>query len=54
MYRVVLSSHLEMSVMVGIDPASTGLKLASALGYHTIDNGIEGLLGAARSGRYCF
>ena len=44
MYKVERSSHLEMSVMIGIDSASTGLKLASALGYHTIDNGIEGLL----------
>ena len=44
MYKVERSSHLEMSVMIGIDSASTGLKLASSLGYHTIDNGIEGLL----------
>ena len=32
-----------MSVMVGIDPQSEGLKRAKDRGYLTIENGIEGL-----------
>ena len=44
MYKIERSEHLEMSVMVGIDPASEGLKSAKDRGYHVIDNGIDGLL----------
>jgi len=44
MYKIERSDCLEMSVMVGIDPASEGLRLAKDRGYHVIDNGIEGLL----------
>lgn len=38
------SEHLEMSVLIGIDPDSDGLKLAQNMGVHTISNGIEGFL----------
>ncbi|MDQ0257113.1 acetaldehyde dehydrogenase [Evansella vedderi] len=44
MYKVERCDHLEMSVMVGIDPTSEGLKRAHNHGYVTIDNGIDGLL----------
>jgi acetaldehyde dehydrogenase (acetylating) len=44
MYKIERSGYLEMSVMVGIDPASEGLKRAKSRGYHVIDNGIDGLL----------
>lgn len=44
MYKVERCEHLEMSVMVGIDPESEGLRRAKTRGYQTIDNGIEGLL----------
>ncbi|WP_226037530.1 acetaldehyde dehydrogenase (acetylating) [Aquibacillus saliphilus] len=44
MYKVERSEHLEMSVMVGIDPESEGLRRARNRGYQTIDSGIEGLL----------
>lgn len=39
-----LSEYLEMSVMVGIDPASDGLARAKRLGYATTHEGIEGLI----------
>lgn len=39
-----LSEYLEMSVMVGIDPASVGLARAKRLGYATTHEGIEGLI----------
>lgn len=44
MYKIERSDVLEMSVMVGIDPASDGLKRAKDRGYETISNGIEGLM----------
>jgi acetaldehyde dehydrogenase (acetylating) len=43
MYKIERCDALEMSVMVGIDPESEGLKRARDRGYATIDNGIEGL-----------
>ncbi|WP_405093199.1 acetaldehyde dehydrogenase (acetylating) [Micromonospora sp. NBC_01392] len=39
-----LSEHLEMSAMVGIDPASDGLARARRLGVPTTSDGVEGLL----------
>ena len=44
MYKIERCDALEMSVMVGIDPSSEGLKRASDRGYEVIDNGIDGLL----------
>ncbi|KGR79979.1 acetaldehyde dehydrogenase (acetylating) [Ureibacillus manganicus] len=44
MYKIERCEHLEMSLMVGIDPDSEGLKRAKSRGYLAIDNGIEGLL----------
>ncbi len=38
------SKHLEMSVMVGIDPASDGLARAKRLGIKTTHEGVEGLI----------
>ena len=43
MYKIERCDALEMSVMVGIDPQSDGLRRAKDRGYLTIDNGIEGL-----------
>ena len=43
MYKIERSSVLEMSVMVGIDPESDGLKRAKERGYEIISNGIDGL-----------
>lgn len=44
MYKVERSPVLEMSVMVGIDPNSDGLKRAKDRGYEIISNGIDGLM----------
>lgn len=44
MYKIERSPVLEMSVMVGIDPQSDGLKRAQKRGYEIISNGIEGLM----------
>ena len=44
MYKIERCEHLEMSVMVGIDPQSEGLQRAKERGYLAIDNGIDGLL----------
>ncbi|PAQ16147.1 acetaldehyde dehydrogenase (acetylating) [Bacillaceae bacterium SAOS 7] len=44
MYKIERSHYLQMSVMVGIDPGSEGLKRARERGYETIDSGIDGLL----------
>ncbi|MCE9650496.1 MAG: acetaldehyde dehydrogenase (acetylating) [Parvibaculum sp.] len=38
-----LSKHLEMAVMVGIDPASDGIARAARLGVATTSGGIDGL-----------
>lgn len=43
MYKIERSPLLEMSVMIGIDPNSEGLKRAAERGYVTITNGISGL-----------
>ncbi|MFC7492994.1 MULTISPECIES: acetaldehyde dehydrogenase (acetylating) [unclassified Nocardioides] len=40
------AEHLEMGVMVGIDPASDGLARAAKLGLETTHEGVEGLLGS--------
>ena len=44
MYKIERSDVLEMSVMVGIDPQSDGLKRAKDRGYETIATGIDGLM----------
>lgn len=44
MYKIERSHVLEMSVMVGIDPASDGLQRAKDRGYETISTGIDGLV----------
>lgn len=44
MYKLERSDYLEMTVMIGIDPASEGLKRAKDRGYEVIDNGIAGFL----------
>ena len=44
MKKVMRSDFLEMSVLIGIDPTSDGLKRAQEAGIHTISNGIEGFL----------
>ena len=44
MYKIERSPFLEMSVMVGIDPESEGLKRARKRGYITMDGGIDELL----------
>ncbi|TSI10058.1 acetaldehyde dehydrogenase (acetylating) [Lysinibacillus sp. BW-2-10] len=44
MYKIERSDALEMSVMVGIDPESEGLKRAADRGYVVITNGIDGLM----------
>ncbi len=38
------AQHLEMSVMVGIDPNSDGLARAKRMGYSTTHEGIDGLI----------
>lgn len=43
MYKIERCDSLEMSVMVGIDKNSEGLKRAKDRGYQIIDNGIDGL-----------
>ncbi len=44
MYKVMRSPLLEMSVMIGIDPNSAGLKRAAGLGITTSSDGIEFLV----------
>lgn len=44
MYKIERSEYLTMSVMVGIDPTSDGIQRAKDRGYHTITNGIAGLV----------
>ena len=36
--------HLEMAVMVGIDPESDGLKRAREMGIKTTADGVDGLI----------
>ncbi|MFX3624301.1 MAG: acetaldehyde dehydrogenase (acetylating) [Ectobacillus sp.] len=45
MYKIERCEHLEMSVMIGIDPESDGLRRARERGYTVIDNGIQGFAG---------
>ncbi|OSC31581.1 acetaldehyde dehydrogenase (acetylating) [Mycobacterium vulneris] len=40
-----LSQHLEVAAMVGIDPASDGLRRAQRLGIPTTAHGVQGLIG---------
>ncbi|KOF10191.1 acetaldehyde dehydrogenase [Planococcus glaciei] len=44
MYKIERCDSLDMSVMVGIDADSEGLKRAKAAGYTVISNGIDGLM----------
>lgn len=44
MYKLQRSEVLEMTTMIGIDPASDGLARARNLGFYTIDSGLNGLL----------
>ncbi len=44
MYKIERSAYLTMSVMVGIDSTSEGIRRAKDRGYHTITNGISGLV----------
>ncbi|MDN7242244.1 acetaldehyde dehydrogenase (acetylating) [Planococcus sp. N028] len=44
MYKIERCDSLEMSVMVGIDPDSEGLKRARDAGYAVISTGIDGLM----------
>lgn len=44
MLKLQRSKNLEMSVMIGIDPHSDGIRRAKAYGHHVIVNGIEGFL----------
>lgn len=44
MYKIERSKHLEMGVMIGIDPESDGLKQAKERGHAVIDNGIDGFI----------
>lgn len=44
MMKIMRSPYLEMSVLIGIDPHSEGLKRAADAGIHTITNGIDGFL----------
>lgn len=44
MYKIERCDSLEMSVMVGIDADSEGLKRAKDAGYTVISNGIDGLM----------
>jgi len=44
MYKLQRSEVLEMTAMIGIDPASEGLARAGNMGFKTIDSGIQGFL----------
>ena len=44
MMKIQRSPYLEMSVLIGIDPESDGLRRAQEAGFQTISNGIEGFL----------
>jgi acetaldehyde dehydrogenase len=45
MFKVMrLSTNLEMAAMVGIDPASDGLRRAASLGIPTTHDGVDGLI----------
>lgn len=44
MIKLGRSDVLELTTVIGIDPDSDGLRKARALGYETIDNGLDGFL----------
>jgi acetaldehyde dehydrogenase (acetylating) len=44
MYKLQRSDVLEMTTLIGIDPASEGLARARELGYATVDSGLPGFL----------
>jgi acetaldehyde dehydrogenase (acetylating) len=44
MYKLQRSEVLELTAMIGIDPASEGLERARKLGYATFDSGLKGFL----------
>jgi acetaldehyde dehydrogenase (acetylating) len=44
MIKLGRSTVLELTTVIGIDPDSDGLRKARALGYETIDDGIDGFL----------
>ncbi|MFD3445904.1 acetaldehyde dehydrogenase (acetylating) [Microbacteriaceae bacterium 4G12] len=44
MYKIERCEHLQMSVMIGIDPESDGLQRAKERGYEVITNGIQGFV----------
>ncbi|MET3695768.1 acetaldehyde dehydrogenase [Bacillus oleivorans] len=44
MLKLRRSNVLELTTVIGIDPDSDGLRMASRSGYETIDSGIEGFL----------
>ncbi|OMP67214.1 acetaldehyde dehydrogenase (acetylating) [Domibacillus epiphyticus] len=44
MIKLGRSNVLDLTTVIGIDPDSDGLKKAKALGYETIDTGIDGFL----------
>ncbi|ULL15175.1 acetaldehyde dehydrogenase (acetylating) [Paenibacillus sp. H1-7] len=44
MYKLERSEWLELTAMIGIDPASDGLQRARSRGYATYDNGIQAIL----------
>ncbi len=45
------AEHLEMGVMVGIDPGSDGLARAARLGFETTHEGVDGLLRSPQIGQ---
>ncbi|WP_240417813.1 acetaldehyde dehydrogenase (acetylating) [Paenibacillus periandrae] len=44
MYKLERSDVLELTALIGIDPASEGLQRARSLGYTTYDNGIQAIV----------
>ena len=44
MIKLGRSKVLDLTTVIGVDPLSDGLRKAKALGYTTIDNGIDGFL----------
>lgn len=44
MYKIERSNWIELTAMIGIDPASEGLQRARSRGYATFDNGIQAII----------